>query len=140
MHQQTSRGAIEHLHREEALIDKEGHVTGPEGVVVMPGTHKEAADEIKQVGAEGAPADAKLGPRALRMAMLGGWLVLAGVSVAAGLTLGWPVGFAMLAIGTLFFFFNPVMLATSVRAKEREEALAHHYHVMPHDESHARHA
>ncbi|CAG1009184.1 hypothetical protein PHYC_03668 [Phycisphaerales bacterium] len=128
--------SLKPLHRAEALVDREGHVTGPEGVMVMPGSAQDAAAEIKEVSSEGSPADAKLGPRALRMILIGGWVVLAGVAVVVAFTVGWPVAVAMLAFGTLVFLFNPVVFAAVGRAKEREEALTHHFHVVPpHDEA-----
>ncbi|HVZ95097.1 MAG TPA: hypothetical protein VG797_11370 [Phycisphaerales bacterium] len=91
----------------------------------MPGTPQQAAEEIRDEGPEGAPADAKSGPGLLRIEMLGIAALLVVAAAGIGFWFGWGVGLVALAIFMVGFVLNPAVLNTSLRAKERKEVIQH---------------
>lgn len=92
--------------------------------LTMPGPN--SAEEIEAVSPEGKPADANTGPGSIWLMLVGAWVLLAIVAVVIGSTLSWAMAALMLVLGTLGMIFNPVVLASMSRAKERREVLHHH--------------
>ena len=88
----------------------------------MPAPPEQAATDIARAGVEGRPADAKAGPGWLRLELLAIAAGLILVSAVVGMWLGWGVGLVMLVVGTLALVLNPVMGATAMRAKDRQQA------------------
>jgi hypothetical protein len=94
--------------------------------MTLPLSKSQAATEIKEVGVEGRPADAKAGPGRLMLEIALGVAIVAAFGVAFGLWLGWPIGIAVLAIGALGLGFNPVIGAVAERAKDRKQVSDRH--------------
>jgi len=88
----------------------------------MPAPPEVAARDVARIGVEGRPADAKAGPRMLRMQMLFFALGLLVLSGGVALWLGWQLGLALLVLSMLALLLNPVFGATGMRADDREKA------------------
>lgn len=93
--------------------------------VVMPGRAESVAEEIHDVSPEGSPGDPKAGPGALLAAVGGMALLVVAAAVAMGIWFSWAAGAVVAALGLAAMFFNPVVLATLLRAGERKEVLEH---------------
>jgi hypothetical protein len=94
-------------------------------VVVMPGTASTVSAQIHAVSPEGAPGDAKLGPRGVRMIMLAAGLVIIVAAMISSIWIGWIGAAVMVAFGVVAMLFNPVMGAAAGRANDRAEVLEH---------------
>lgn len=90
------------------------------------GGREEVAEEISQVGPEGRPADPKAGPGWLAADVAFVVVLLAIVSLTAGLWLGWTAGLAALAIAMIAVAFNPVALAALQRMKDKRMVADRH--------------
>jgi hypothetical protein len=102
---------------EEGRADREMFISGGEA---------EVAEEIRQVSAEGMPADARMGPGAIRWMLAGAWLVMAAAATVVGLMMNWLAGFVVLLIGSLSLLFNSAILAGSARIRERARIVEEH--------------
>lgn len=102
--------------------------------MIIPGEAGALAEEEAAEGVEGRPADPKTAPWGLRaeIVVAVGVLVLFGGAVSVWL--GWQAGLASLGIGLLGMVFNPLTMATILRARDREVVLEHHVR-MESDES-----
>ncbi len=92
-------------------------------VSVIPGSERSISQDIKDLSPEKMPADAKSGPKALRRAMLYLGLAVLLVAVVVGFLVSWPLGLMMAVVGLLGVLFDPVMLATFERSKDREQVV-----------------
>lgn len=90
--------------------------------VSMPAPPEVAARDIKAIGVEGRPADAKSGPGMLLIEMGGIALGVLILAVIVGLAFGWGVGLAAGVIGVLAIAMNPVFGATVLRTRDRKIA------------------
>lgn len=90
--------------------------------VTMPASEERAARDIKNIGVEGRPADAKSGPGMLLIEM--GVIVIAILLLAllVGIMFGWGVGLATGVIALLAVVMNPVFGATALRVRDRKMA------------------
>jgi hypothetical protein len=89
--------------------------------MTMPAPAPQAAEDIARVSVEGRPADAKSGPGMLMLEMGFILVLVAAVSVATGIWVGWGLGVAMFVVGSLALMCNPVIGATAMRARDRQE-------------------
>lgn len=90
--------------------------------VTMPVPAAQAADDIARIGPEGRPADARSGPGMLMLEVGFVFVLVAAASIATGIWVGWGLGLAMFVVGGLALMINPVIGATAMRTKERQEA------------------
>lgn len=91
--------------------------------LTMPASPERAARDIAAIGVEGRPADASSGPGMLRLEMLAMLAVIAVVALGVGFfSRSWVLGGALLVIGSLALFLNPVIGATAHRERDRREA------------------
>jgi len=84
------------------------------------GPDEEVANEIAALSPDGAPAHPHDGPgRLVGMVVL---IVLAFglTAIGLGVWLGWVAGVAVFGIGVAAIFFNPAVMATLMRTKERK--------------------
>jgi hypothetical protein len=89
----------------------------------MPAPPEQVARDVRRIGVEGRPTDPKSGPGMMRLEMLGLLVLVVAAAGAIGLWAGWGIGMAVLAIGMLALFFNPVLMAAAVRTSERKQAV-----------------
>lgn len=106
----------------------EGQAHDAARVVVIPGTKREVADEVEEISPEGAPADAKAGPAALRRMMYGFVLVVVVAAAVSTIWLGWIGAVMALLFGLLGVVFNPALGAAAMRSGERKQVAARHLH------------
>lgn len=106
-----------------ASVQQQPDPPRPDQVVVIPGSASAAAQDIKQVSPEKMPADAKAGPRALRRAMLFLGLAVLLAAIVVGIFVSWQLGLMIGVVGLLGVLFDPVMLATFERSKDREKVV-----------------
>ncbi len=107
-------------------VHDEEDLPAPSATFLMPGGAERVAEEIREASPEGTPADPKVGPAGLWTLIALSWLLIAATAVGLGLWFDWVLGAAVLGLGTMAMFANPVLYATSSRAKERREVLEHH--------------
>lgn len=98
----------------------------PKMPITMPGSPAQAAEEIRQVGVEGVPADAKAGPRLLAWELVLMVAVLIAASLAAYWWLGWAFGVGVFAFFVIACMVNPVFWATITRARDRAIVVRRH--------------
>jgi hypothetical protein len=97
--------------------------------MTIQGPRDEIGHEIAALSPDGEPAHPKDGPGTLAASV---GLVALGVvliAVALGWWLGWAGGVAALAIGAVAVLFNPSVIATLFRMKERKTVADRHNHL-----------
>lgn len=94
----------------------------------MPGTASESAQDTAAVGGEGTPPDPRAGPGVLWRELVLVLLLLTGLSIAAGLWLGWAPGIVSFAISLIALLMNPVIGATIARAHDRRVVIDYRTH------------
>lgn len=99
---------------------------GTDPNLVIPGDHERIATETARISPENRPADAKAGPRALRLEILALWGLVVLLSVGIGIWVNPFAGVAAFAIGTVGLMFNPVVGAAEKRAEERRVIARRH--------------
>jgi hypothetical protein len=100
--------------------------TPPAPTLVMPGPQEQVKDEIAQIGVEGRPADGKAGPGSLLLTLAALFCLLVIASVIVGMTVGWATAAAVFGVGCLGLLLNPLVAATLLRARDREDVAEHH--------------
>lgn len=94
--------------------------------VVMPGPEAVVGAEIAQIGVEGKPTFSKAGPGALLLTLGGVGLLIVIAAVTVGLLVNWGTGLAVLGVGALGLLFNPLIAATLLRARDRQDVADSH--------------
>lgn len=99
--------------------------TAPDGdmPLTMPASPAVAAEDISAIGVEGKPGDPESGPGMLRLEVIGLGVLFIAIAIGAGVWLGWATGVAVFAWLALAVVFNPVLLATLRRIKDRRLAV-----------------
>lgn len=91
----------------------------PDDVLIIPGDRDQIAAKTAAISPENRPADPKMGPKALRLEVVGLWLVFLAVAVCVGIWVNVFAGAVTLVLGTVGLMFNPVVGAAEKRAEER---------------------
>lgn len=108
------------------VTDETTDANAADKVVVMPGSAAGNAVEVSRVSPEGTPADAKVGPRGMRLLMVAAGIVILTAAAISVAFIGVAGALVMAAFGIAALVFNPVMAAAAGRAQDRKEVLEHH--------------